>query len=734
MTNNSNNMSSLRESVLKDAVAGRFGSMFDTLETMLGSHPQWIDRSRALRTQYDALCSYALAGAPDPSRAMMRAGIAAEAIELADSALHNSRVGDSPGLYYSKYRFERMQKDSLQRLFERFGECNSLLGLAAFAGKNDAQTPDGGSARKEMEGILTRIFNRLWSFPDFSAEDFAAIESFVTDGTLPAEAREQMIWAMMLGGLEYYNSRRLLILGKVYAAENSKRIRLAALIGFTILLWSHKSVPMGGKLQGLLELMSRRESWKEDLSLVSMQFVRTRDTERITNKLKTEVFPTMMKMRPDLQKLGDISMDMDLTSLEDNPEWEEIMEKSGLTEKLKELSELQSDGADLMMATFSGLKHFPFFNEVSNWFVPFSMDRSEVKESVTGQLTHFAEIISASPFLCDSDKFSMIFSFNHIPEAQRKMFTEQIRAQGVNQAEMEAGALELKDKDSEAIVAAHVQNLYRFFKLFRRKGEMSDPFRHSPDLASMVVFKDVLGDEENIRLVAEFYFKRGYHKEALVHFLNLNSEKPDDYQLLQKIGYCYAALGDMNKAVEMYSRSEFLAPDSLWTLRRLASTHRLLGNHAKALEYYRKIETKRPDDINISYALGHCLMETGEIAEARKMFYKVEYMSPDSGKALRPLAWCSFMLKDFDKAASYMDKILNDKPVASDYLNAGHLALAGSRFKEALNHYGKCIQVSSRDEFIKMLESDIQVLEKVGVDKIMLEIVVDKALSNPAAS
>ncbi|MDE6650918.1 MAG: TIGR02391 family protein, partial [Paramuribaculum sp.] len=393
-----NNMAALRSSVAQDAVAGRFGRMFDTLDNMLGSHPQWIDRARALRTQYDALCAYALAGAPDPARPLMRAEIAAEAISLADCALHNSRVADSPQIYYSKYRFEKMQKDSLGQLFEKLNEYNSLLGLAALTGKKDAENSNGESVRRLMEETLTRIFNRVWSYNDLSSEEYAEIEKFVTDDTQPAEAREQIIWALMLGGLEYYQGRRLMTLGKVYINENGKRLRLSALIAFTLILWCQRNVPVGVKLQGMLDLMKQKHSWNEDLSVVAMQFVRTRDTERITNKLQTEVFPAMMKLRPDLQKFGDLSADMDLTSLEDNPEWEELLDKSGITDKLKELTELQSDGADLMMATFSGLKGFPFFNEVANWFVPFSMDRMAVTEVVSGRLMQLAEIIGSSPF------------------------------------------------------------------------------------------------------------------------------------------------------------------------------------------------------------------------------------------------------------------------------------------------------------------------------------------------
>ena len=61
-----------------------------------------------------------------------------------------------------------------------------------------------------------------------------------------------------------------------------------------------------------------------------------------------------------------------------NPDWEEAIEKSGLGDKLREMNELQLEGADVYMSTFAGLKSYPFFREVHNWFYPFTKQQSDV--------------------------------------------------------------------------------------------------------------------------------------------------------------------------------------------------------------------------------------------------------------------------------------------------------------------------------------------------------------------
>ena len=66
-----------------------------------------------------------------------------------------------------------------------------------------------------------------------------------------------------------------------------------------------------------------------------------------------------------------------------NPEWEEIFKDSpGLMNKMEEFSGLQREGADVFMGSFSMLKLFPFFNEISNWFIPFFIENPEISGSI----------------------------------------------------------------------------------------------------------------------------------------------------------------------------------------------------------------------------------------------------------------------------------------------------------------------------------------------------------------
>ena len=90
--------------------------------------------------------------------------------------------------------------------------------------------------------------------------------------------------------------------------------------------------------------------------------------------MREEIIPQMLKT----QHL--INPDMKIEDIEDleefNPEWKKSLDMAN--EKIRELGELQMEGADTYMGTFAQLKTFPFFQQAAHWFYPFSTQISEV--------------------------------------------------------------------------------------------------------------------------------------------------------------------------------------------------------------------------------------------------------------------------------------------------------------------------------------------------------------------
>ena len=72
------------------------------------------------------------------------------------------------------------------------------------------------------------------------------------------------------------------------------------------------------------------------------------------------------------------------------------------------------------MSTFSNLKGYPFFRDIPNWFLPFDTDSQDVARILESSAQDLGEIISLSPMICDSDKYSIVFSLEHIIPSTRQ--------------------------------------------------------------------------------------------------------------------------------------------------------------------------------------------------------------------------------------------------------------------------------------------------------------------------
>ncbi len=128
--------------------------------------------------------------------------------------------------------------------------------------------------------------------------------------------------------------------------------------------------------------------------------------------------------------------------------------------------------------------------------------------------------------------------------------------------------------------------------------------------------------------------------------------------------------------------------------------------------------------------IGHCLLELDRPEEALRYYFKVEFLDEKSSRALRPIAWASFVAGDYAQSRAYYEKVLLDSPGTSDYLNMGHLYLVSGDVKEAINYYGLSIDNDGGDmeAFIRNFNADSGYLLGAGVEESLLPLVVDAIL------
>lgn len=689
------------------------------------------DRVAQVREAYGLLTRYALDGAADPSRADVYDDICASIRDIAATLRRQRLSADSPKLYFSTLRTERMQPESsVESVVAEYTRLISEKNESLMLGMPDPADNAGIRLSTRIDMQEKRLFNIIWTSHPLGRDDASAIDALIASPAMPTTSVQLAVAALMAGELEWHDDQRIISLVKAYGSSDTA-VSVKALCALLASLWVHRRRPMRRKAIDALAAAADSQRWAKDMRMAFLQFIRARDTERVNRKIHDEIMPDLMKMQPDLEKrLRDTHNPIDPSTFEDNPEWEEMLENSGIKDRLKEISEMQEEGTDVMMGTFGTLKSFPFFNDIHHWFIPFTPDHPSVAHEGSDEWKAFVDVVASAAFLCDNDKYSLACAFSMMPADRRDILLSQFRMQNVNLAELKASTLTTSDTDRETTANRWIQSLYRFYKLFRRKGEFEDIFDEPLNPLDIPLLSDTFNDADTLGLAAEFYFRRGYWDEACNMFERLTTIAPATPQMLQKIGHCMQRKGDISGAIACYEHAELLDAENLWTLRRLGACHRIAGNPAAALPYLQRVADKCPDDLPAALALGHCLTELGRYTEATAQYYKVEFHDPESGKARRPLAWALMLSGEYDKARSYYSRLLSDNPSATDFLNAAHLDLLTGRYADAADRYLLAVQGMEFDTgaFTKAFEADMPLLSSRGVDPLMSRIVLDTAL------
>lgn len=702
----------------------QFGKAIDTVTTMLreASLHDKVQEVEQIRETYRYMIRYMLDGVADTGRDKLLGEMSEKLRLMSDIAYREVTGADSSSYYHDVWRFNRLRHERIATILEEYGVKASELALAEAAGNDTALI------QAELESLLERLFNSLLTSLG-SDRDYLDLSKYLLSGYADFSILAQSLSAITLSFCFFYDSKKFSLLLDAFEKSESAPIKARALAGIILAM-----VLQGERIAADKSALHRMSLWQDSLETYTnlrdtiRAYIGTSDTERITNKLKDEVLPELMKLRPEIMKTFGDKKELDAAMIEDNPEWEEILSKSGIEKKMQELSELQSDGADLMMLTFSNLKQFPFFTKACNWFVPFNINNTALH--LTDRNRKLVEMLhTLGSITCDSDMYSMALATNMMPQAQMDAMFGQLSANFEQLKEQtKQSEVESQPGSFDKEVLRVVRDLYRFFKLFRKRDGFRNPFDKPLQFTSFPVVGQIMQDEDILRVMGEFYFKRGYYAEALPLFEAIVSENSEDATLFEKIGFSLQSLGRLNEALSAFEKAGLLKTPGPWLVNKTAFINRKLGNHAIAAELYAQALDMDSENFSIIMNLGNMLLKTGDINGALAQFYHANYLQPDNKRVLRALGWTELLNGNLEKSSALYKKLLADQPIPSDYLNAGHLELLRGNKREALNYY-RLAADSGKDEFKLAYEADRDTLVKLGADNTTLGIMLDITLN-----
>ncbi len=707
---------------------------FDNLKRWAADQQNWTatEKISELETNYKYMIHYLIEGNKDPQQQKIYDHLVRDIYLLADDLLEQFQMRNSTSIFFEKARMANVRQPlsmaEYQDIIFRQADTLSVIGLMPDGEEKQSRAKQNAV---KQEHTIQDLFYTVFSSPRAKEEQIESYHEFLNNAGVSVQVKCMLISALTLNALQRFDQRKVEFLFDTCNHAESE-ISLRATVGIVPVFRQYKNrwryYP---EITGRLSVMADDAAFARRLMTVIIQFIQAHETEKITKKLTEEILPEMMKLSPMIGKKINLEEWMGESGLDEkNPEWQKILDEAGLTDKLQEFTDMQMGGADVFHSTFSNLKNYPFFNEMSNWFLPFDKNHSSLQQFFSDK-SEGDSLLSAmlnTSMICNSDKYSFCFSIMVMPEQYRKMMISQLGAESDELKKMAEEELVLNPyQKEETICKQYIQDLYRFFKLYPRKADFVDIFISPLDYHQLQPFLPIVSEAKNLERIALYYFEKNNFSEAADAYLMLTKKGNPTSETWQKIGYCHQMLGKIKDALDAYLKADLMDENNTWVLRRIAHCYRLLKEPESALQYYRRLEQLKPDDLNIQLNIGHCYLELGEYAEALNYYFKVDLLSQDNTRAWRSIAWCAFLSRKFDVAQRYYTQIIENQPNTHDFLNAGHVEFCLANTKKAIEMYVEAVKsAGSFNAFKSMFDEDLDELQKAGIDRTVLPLILDK--------
>lgn len=687
--------------VLSCLSKGKLKNAFEKTES-LNSELQSAQHHESLlsmQTSYKYMLQYFIDGMDDPERKSIYNKLIARLFVLASQLRDELLTRDSNNFEFLQKRyFPFTPQISAKKIAENILRIEKNAKLQELNPDNTEQIQQN---EIEFENAIRFLFNYFWLKSTYDSPQFLDIfKSILRDDYKDQTAKCMLVSALTLNIWRTFDENKVLML--LDACKNSDVFaRQRALVGLCFVLAKYnRFLPYFPAIRNQLIIMTDENSTSESLQNIIIQIIATTETEQISKKLHEEIFPELMKLRPMMDKglAGESLLNTDEWG-EINPEWQEIIEKSGVSDKIQELAEMEMSGADVYMSTFAMLKSFPFFNDFSNWFVPFDPGHSAVNKLFGSEEKSIITSFLNSNIMCNSDRYSFCLSILQMPDIQRNLMKQSFGEAAEQMEEMKKEeALYSPQVQAKTVAKHYIQDLFRFFKLNPNRNDFTDMFSTSLILHKTYLF-DLLSVDDNLKLnTAEYYFSKKLYPQALELLEEIEKEDRHSAILYQKIGYAYQQTSQLYKALDAYKKADLIQPDDFWTNRKIAMCYKLTGDVENALKTYRHAQRIRPENLSVRLQVANCLMELNKYSEALSCLTQIQQEYPDNIRVMRTIVVNSFKARNLAQAHYYTSLLLeNSEPEAYDYMIAGHIDWCMGKNQEAKTKYNKALFLLEND-------------------------------------
>ena len=578
---------------------------------------------------------------------------------------------------------------------------------------------------QDRERLLTDLFHCVWASPQWTDETANQMESYFFHTVITVQEKLPIVSAISLSLTNYLDEAKLRLLMQLYQNEE-RAIRARALVGITFaLIFGEGMVHHFPNLKNAVQDLANQSELRNDIISLQAQLLTYANMEKVEKKISEEIMPTLVKDGiKEGKRLFNFEHLEDL--LDEDKDIDHPAEHSDkVQQSIQEVINLHHQGVDVYYSSFRNLKSFSFFQQAANWFLPFRLSHSALKDIIKPKEGSLLSVIDDAD-ICDSDQYSMMLMFKSIPFLHKEIFAERLDemlgGKPVGKPKFQ------KDLSSEtALRRLYLQDCYRFFMLYRSQYGFRSPFKEPLLLIQYSVLGEVMkNDADQLLATAHFHYEQKDWHLAYQLLSFIEQYSPLSHEDIQMKAGTLIKQKDYQSALPALHQALSLVPSSKWTIRQLAHCYRKLGDTDQAIRFYSQLIQLSPDDSSALFHYGETLFQKGDIHMALEQFYKVEYLNPDFSSAGRAIAWCKLNIGQAEQALNHYEKILQSDPKPDDYLNAGHASWAIKNIVTAMQYYRQYIHASGSSHRIFAFPSaDIALLLRLGISLNEIHLVTD---------
>ncbi|MBO4316362.1 MAG: tetratricopeptide repeat protein [Prevotella sp.] len=687
-----------------------------------------------LERDYGLMCDYMLQGYRDSQRETMYLHLLRKAYRLAHNSLlrmQRASANGSIAAAYGRTRKLDMSHDAIKRGLESFVQDQAILSL-----NPDDEEQKGKEIHRRHAIFMKNLFDSLVASLTWSDGEAEFFTQTVLSPTIDVMDARHIVSAITLSLFNALDVNKLQALATVYQQGHDEALRQRALVGFALSL-TRQDFSIFPKLATIVSnLCSDDETCKQLLEL-QIQVFYCMNTDNDSKEIQKNIMPNIIKNNNfRITRFGIEEKEEDpLQDILHPDESEKAMEE--LEKSFQKMKAMQQAGADIYYGGFSQMKNFPFFNTLSNWFVPFYTENPELENvtQVFADTRMLQLLLDIGPF-CDSDKYSFSFAMssviNRLPNNMREMLnSEEAISNYSSEAELSSPAY---------IRRMYLQDLYRFFRVCRSKGDFPNPFDYSTSMERFFFTNPIFADtplRNQFAKLDRFLLKRKEYA-ALKEMLFSYEETDNVDYLLMRAQLTMQYLGNDALAESYYNQILEKEPNHEKALRGYAQACFNQEKFVEAEEAYGRLVELFPD--NRHYTLSHSIAQINNhhVDEGVKTLYRLDYENPDDMQVKRALGWGLMSKGDHEQAVSVYGRVLSsDAVVPSDYLNMGYAYWLKGDVAQARDHFRQFLSsrqngdnsANDSHDLSVMFKEDKALLEANGIGEVERAIMEDIVLS-----